>query len=164
MGWSSGGRRSKARCGRARLVVVEVLTQDHAARMTVSHAINTLKDEGFLFSVSGSGVYVSNTVKPELVQHQTERMPSDVRPVIRGTAQEYESQETRESVIARDADKLEAIVQRRQYEREGGYSTTECQASAIASLKTGSAKLSLTQAQASSTAAPNASSLMRAKS
>lgn len=222
-----------------RLPSVQQLSQEFdAARMTVSHALNTLKEEGFVFSVSGSGVYVSNnvdtsndtpdgrgmtdvsryiyemgtlkknpragwsipgvpipetigshifrtaiigmilaalegadvgrtvtlciihdnhesrigdiasvarpyvrTAKPELVvQHQTERMPADVRSVIRSAALEFESQDSRESVIAKDADKLEAIVQGREYEREAGYNTTEWQASAVASLKTGSAK------------------------
>ncbi|TMC12162.1 MAG: HD domain-containing protein [Chloroflexi bacterium] len=81
------------------------------------------------------------TAKPELVvQHQTERMPSDVRDIIRNAAQEFESHETREAVIAKDADRLEAIVQGREYEREAGYNTTEWQMSAIASLKTNSAQ------------------------
>ena len=218
--------------------VQQLAAEFQAARMTVSHAISTLKEEGFLFSVSGSGVYVSNnvdptdntpdlpgmtdvsryiyemgtlkknqragwsipgvpipetigshifrtaviglilaalegadvgktvtlcllhdnhesrigdiasvarpyvrTAKPELVvQHQTERMPADVRTVIRSAAQEFESQETRESMIAKDADRIEAIVQGREYEREAGYNTTEWQASAIASLKTSSGK------------------------
>lgn len=212
----------------------------HAARMTVAQAISTLKQEGFVYSVTGSGVFVSNsaggstspdatalggdlvdvsryiyelgtlkkgpragwsipgvpipetigshifrtaviglvlatlegadvgrtvtlcvlhdnhesrigdiasvarpyvrTVEPQVVvQHQTEHMPEALRTAIRAAVQQYEARETPEAVIARDADKLEAIVQGREYEREG-FNTTEWQASAIASLKTVSAQ------------------------
>lgn len=214
--------------------------QFHAARMTVAQAITTLKQEGFVYAVAGSGVYVSNsanaspstdaptsgglvditryiyelgtlkkgpragwsipgvpipetigshifrtaviglilatmeaadvgrtvtlcilhdnhesrigdiasvarpyvrTAEPQLVvQHQTELMPAALRAAIREAVQQFEAQETPEAVIARDADKLEAIVQGREYEREGGFNTTEWQASAIASLKTDSGK------------------------
>lgn len=214
--------------------------QFHAARMTVAQAISTLKQEGFVYAVTGSGVYVSNsaggststeapaegselvdvsryvyelgtlkkgpragwsipgvpipetigshiyrtavlglilatlegadvgrtvtlcvlhdnhesrigdiasvarpyvrTVEPQVVvQHQTEHMPAAVRNAIREAVQQYEARETPEAMIARDADRLEAIVQGREYEREG-FNTTEWQASAIASLKTDSAR------------------------
>lgn len=81
------------------------------------------------------------TVKPALVtQHQTEGMPALLRAMVRDAIQEFEARESREAVIARDADKVEAIVQGREYQREGGYNTTEWLASAAASLSTESAK------------------------
>jgi len=83
--------------------------------------------------------YIRTTGPQVVVQHQTEHMPAALRATIREAVQQFEAQETPEAVLARDADKLEAIVQGREYEREG-YNTTEWQASAIASLKTASAK------------------------
>src|SRR5262249_54787271 len=47
---------------------------------------------------------------------QTARLPESAREPIRGLVNEYEGQNSREAVLARDADKLECLLQAREYQ------------------------------------------------
>ncbi len=63
-----------------------------------------------------------------------------VRTGVQGAVDEYEAAETPEAIVARDADKLECLVQAVEY-REQGYSLTQNWIdTSLASLKTPSAK------------------------
>ncbi len=80
--------------------------------------------------------YVS-TVKAEAVSsHQTAAMPDVLSNVVQGLVQEYEADESVEARIAHDADKIETLLQAREYEAQGQYNTEAWQNSSVASLRT----------------------------
>jgi putative hydrolase of HD superfamily len=85
--------------------------------------------------------YVS-TVKAEAVSsHQTAEMPEVVGNLIQGLVHEYEADETTEARLAHDADKLETLLQGREYEAQGQYNTEAWQKSSLASLRTDAGKM-----------------------
>jgi 5'-deoxynucleotidase YfbR-like HD superfamily hydrolase/biotin operon repressor len=60
------------------------------------------------------------TAKPEAVTaHQTSAMPDEVAKVVQGIVAEYEANETTESRLAHDADKLESLLQAIEYRAKG---------------------------------------------
>jgi putative hydrolases of HD superfamily len=85
--------------------------------------------------------YVS-TVKAEAVSsHQTAAMPDALSSVLQELVQEYEADETDEARLAHDADKIETLLQAREYEAQGQYNTEPWQRSSVASLRTDSGKM-----------------------
>ena len=87
--------------------------------------------------ISSVGRAYVSTVKPEAVSsHQTASMPDAVANVIQGLVQEYEAESTIESQVAHDADKIETLLQAREYKAQGQYSTEPWQESSLAGLKT----------------------------
>lgn len=80
--------------------------------------------------------YVS-TVKAEAVSnHQTAEMPDVLSNAMQELVQEYEADQTIEARLAHDADKLETLLQAREYEGQGQYNTEAWQKSSVASLRT----------------------------
>jgi putative hydrolases of HD superfamily len=80
------------------------------------------------------------TAKPEaVVAHQTSGMPEEIAKVLQELTGEYEDTETLESRIAHDADKLETLLQAREYETHG-YATEPWQNTSIEALRTESGK------------------------
>ncbi|WP_431873116.1 HD domain-containing protein [Nocardiopsis eucommiae] len=64
--------------------------------------------------------YVQGSVDPlEIAVDQTEGMPAPLAELVRGAVAEYEAQETAEAVCAKDADKLECLVQGVEYRAQG---------------------------------------------
>jgi 5'-deoxynucleotidase YfbR-like HD superfamily hydrolase len=80
------------------------------------------------------------TAKPEAVTaHQTSGMPDEVAKVLQGLTREYEDTETIESRVAHDADKLETLMQAREYGAQG-YATGPWEDTSIQALRTESGK------------------------
>jgi 5'-deoxynucleotidase YfbR-like HD superfamily hydrolase len=68
--------------------------------------------------------------------HQTASMPDPVGDVIQRLVREYEAEETTEAQLAHDADKIETLLQAREYKAQGRYNTDPWQESSVAALKT----------------------------
>jgi 5'-deoxynucleotidase YfbR-like HD superfamily hydrolase len=84
--------------------------------------------------------YVS-TVKAEAVSnHQTASMPDVLSETFQGLIQEFEADETVEAQLAHDADKIETLLQAREYEAQGQYNTEAWQTSSSANLRTDAGK------------------------
>lgn len=71
---------------------------------------------------------------------QTSGLPRDVRERLAGLFKDYHSQGTPESRIARDADRLECLIQAREYQEEGYAATDEWIDRSQGELRTPSAK------------------------
>lgn len=77
------------------------------------------------------------TAAPEAVSaHQTSAMPADVAKVIQELVADYEAGETLESRVARDADKIETLLQAAEDRAQGGYDTGAWRTSSIEALRT----------------------------
>jgi putative hydrolase of HD superfamily len=63
--------------------------------------------------------YVSAARAEEIAKDQTAELPGGVAQAIRDLVGEFEAKETPESVCARDADKLECLLQALEYRSEG---------------------------------------------
>lgn len=81
------------------------------------------------------------TASPEAVNtHQTSAMPEALAQVFQGLVREYEAEGSIESHLAHDADKLETLLQAREYQADGQHDTLEWQESATAVLRTAAGK------------------------
>lgn len=84
--------------------------------------------------------YVS-TAKPEAVSsHQTATMPDEVATTVKQLVHEYEANDTVEAQLAHDADKIETLLQAREYKAQGQYNTQSWEESSTATLRTNAAK------------------------
>ena len=80
------------------------------------------------------------TAKPEAITvHQTSGLPDDMGKLFQDLTGEYEARETPESRAARDADKLETLLQAIEY-GEQGYKTEAWVKTSLEALRTESAK------------------------
>jgi putative hydrolase of HD superfamily len=69
--------------------------------------------------------YVEGSADPrEIAADQTEGLPAPLAEMVRGAVAEYEAQETAEAWCAKDADKLECLLQGLEY-RAQGYSSAQ---------------------------------------
>ena len=81
------------------------------------------------------------TASPEAVSvHQTSAMPDELAAVFQELVRAYEAEDSIESRLAHDADKLETLLQAREYEAQGGHDTAQWQDSSTAALRTDAAK------------------------
>src|SRR4051812_18617313 len=81
------------------------------------------------------------TAAPEAVSvHQTAGMPDELAAVFQELVRAYEAEESTEARLAHDADKLETLLQAREYEAQGNHDTLQWQESSTAALRTDSAK------------------------
>jgi putative hydrolase of HD superfamily len=71
---------------------------------------------------------------------QIEGLPKTVRKELSSTRKEYRRQSTRESVIARDADILECLIQAKEYSEHGYSEAVKFMKKAPSALRTGSAR------------------------
>jgi putative hydrolase of HD superfamily len=95
--------------------------------------------------------YVTTAVPEAVVAHQTSAMPSEVAKVFQDLVAEYEAGQTLEAKAARDADKIETLLQAAEYQAQG-YDTTAWQQTSTAALRTGTGRQ---LAQAITTADPH---------
>jgi 5'-deoxynucleotidase YfbR-like HD superfamily hydrolase len=80
------------------------------------------------------------TAKPEAITgHQTAGMPDDMSKLFQSLTAEFEAAETLEARVARDADKLETLLQAVEY-GEQGYKTEAWVKTSVEALRTESAK------------------------
>src|SRR6266567_4374393 len=137
------------------------------SRMTVQTAIRTLRDEGFVRSRTGSGVYVRDQASLPVpgetdhplagaatflfemghLKHLSRAgwlllgigQPDAVAKVVQDLAAEYEAAETRESRLAHDADKIETLLQAIEYEAQG-HDAAAWRETSLAALRTDSGR------------------------
>ena len=83
--------------------------------------------------------YVRTSTPEAVTAHQTRGMADEVASVIQDLVAEYEAAATLEARLARDADKLETLLQAREYETRG-YETKPWQDTSIEALRTESGK------------------------
>jgi putative hydrolase of HD superfamily len=84
--------------------------------------------------------YVTAATNEQVTSEQTHSLPPAIADMIRGAVTEYETGETLEARCARDADKLECLLQAREYEDQGHHNVQPWIDSSIASLQTPAAK------------------------
>jgi 5'-deoxynucleotidase YfbR-like HD superfamily hydrolase len=95
--------------------------------------------------------YITSAAPEAVSAHQTAAMPNDAAKVLQDLKAEYEAAETIEARVARDADKLETLLQAMEYQAQGHF-TAPWQETSIDALRTDSAKQ---LAQAISSADPH---------
>ena len=83
--------------------------------------------------------YVTTAVPEAVSAHQTSAMPEAVAKIFQDLVTEYEAAQTLESRVARDADKLETLLQAAEYQAQG-HDTTAWRETSTAALRTGSAQ------------------------
>lgn len=83
--------------------------------------------------------YVTTAVPQAVTAHQTAALPDKLASVIQDVTSEYEDTETLESKVAHDADKIETLLQAREYATQG-YASEPWQDTSIQALRTESAK------------------------
>lgn len=80
--------------------------------------------------------YVTAASNARVTADQTAGLPDRVGSGIRDLVDEYERRETIEAKLAHDADKLELVIQSREYQTQGGYDTSDWLLNSVNSLKT----------------------------
>jgi 5'-deoxynucleotidase YfbR-like HD superfamily hydrolase/DNA-binding transcriptional regulator YhcF (GntR family) len=83
--------------------------------------------------------YVTTAVPEAVSAHQTSAMPDGVAKVFQDVVAEYEAGQTLESRVARDADKIETLLQAAEY-RAQGHNTDPWRETSAAALRTDSAR------------------------
>jgi putative hydrolases of HD superfamily len=84
--------------------------------------------------------YVTAAANEQVTADQVRPLPAAIADVVSRAVAEYESAETLEARCARDADKLECLLQAREYEDQGYRNIEPWIDSSLASLHTASAK------------------------
>jgi 5'-deoxynucleotidase YfbR-like HD superfamily hydrolase/biotin operon repressor len=79
--------------------------------------------------------YVTTAAPEAVVAHQTSAMPEGAAKAVQDLVAEYEAGETPESRVARDADKIETLIQAVEYQAQG-HDTAAWQGSSVAALRT----------------------------
>ncbi|MFD0684642.1 HD domain-containing protein [Actinomadura fibrosa] len=97
--------------------------------------------------------YVTKAPNEHVTEHQTRGLPEAVRSMITGAVAEYEGKAGAEALCARDADKLECLLQAIEYREHGNQNTQPWIDSSLAQLQTASAKRLAEQAQKTGTLA-----------
>lgn len=83
--------------------------------------------------------YVNTAVPQAVSAHQTSAMPEEVAAIFGDLVAEYEAGETLEAQVAKDADKIETLLQAVEYDAQG-HDTAPWRETSIAALRTASAK------------------------
>lgn len=103
---------------------------------TVSLCLMHDSPESRVADIPNVGRAYVNTLKAETVSnHQTASMPSALSTLVRDLIQEYEAGDTTEAQLARDADKIETLLQAREYKAQTHYSTDAWEETSIASIR-----------------------------
>jgi 5'-deoxynucleotidase YfbR-like HD superfamily hydrolase len=82
-----------------------------------------------------SRAYVTTRPAEEVSEDQTAQMPEDTAKVFRDLVAEYEASVTTEAKIAKDADKLESLLQAVEYQAQG-FDTSAWQDTSVTALRT----------------------------
>ncbi|TNY37287.1 HD domain-containing protein [Thermomonospora catenispora] len=83
--------------------------------------------------------YVEKTPNEKVTADQTRGLPEPVAAMITAAVAEYEGRDSREAICARDADKLECLLQALEYREQGNRNTGPWIDSSLADLRTASA-------------------------
>ncbi|MBC6459697.1 HD domain-containing protein [Actinomadura sp. HBU206391] len=84
--------------------------------------------------------YLAAAANQDVTADQTRGLPEAVAKVVRGAVDEYEERESTEALCARDADKLECLIQALEYRAQGHQNVQPWIDSSLAALQTSSAK------------------------
>jgi len=63
--------------------------------------------------------YVMTAPNPQITADQTAGFPEEIAQAVRKLVEQYEARESLEARLARDADKLECLIQAREYQAQG---------------------------------------------
>jgi putative hydrolase of HD superfamily len=84
--------------------------------------------------------YISAASNEQVTQDQVAGLPASVASMIEAAVAEYEAAETHEARCARDADKLDCLLQAREYQEQGHGNVQAWVDSSLAALTTASGK------------------------
>jgi len=79
--------------------------------------------------------YITTATPEAVTAHQTSAMPDTTAKVVQGIVAEYEANETPESRLAHDADKVETLLQAMEYQAQG-YDAAAWRETSLAALRT----------------------------
>ncbi|MGC5009362.1 HD domain-containing protein [Streptosporangium sp. DT93] len=85
-------------------------------------------------------LYLKATPNEEVTADQVRDVPPVVAEMVRGAVGEYEEKTSLEAICARDADKLECLIQAIEYREQGHQNIQPWIDSSLAALRTGTAK------------------------
>jgi 5'-deoxynucleotidase YfbR-like HD superfamily hydrolase len=118
------------------LAAIEGADPGRTAALCLMHDVHETR----IGDIPSVGRTYVTTAKPQAVtSHQTAGMPDEVAKLLQGLTDEYEAATTTEAKVAKDADKLETLIQAREYAAQG-YATGPWQDTSIESLRTESGK------------------------
>jgi putative hydrolase of HD superfamily len=118
------------------LAAIEGADVGHTAALCLLHDVHETR----IGDVPSVGRAYVTTAAPEAVSaHQTASMPDGPAKAFQELTAEFEAGETIEARVARDADKLETLLQAVEYHAQG-HDTTPWQETSVASLRTESAR------------------------
>lgn len=118
------------------LAAIEGADPGQTAALCLMHDVHETR----IGDVPSVGRSYVTTAKPQAVtSHQTAVMPADVAKVLQDLTGEYEDTETIESKLAHDADKIETLMQAREYAAQG-YATEPWSDTSIQALRTEAGK------------------------
>jgi putative hydrolase of HD superfamily len=84
--------------------------------------------------------YLTAASNEQITSDQVAALPAEVGQAVREVVAEYEARTSLEAQVARDADKLECLIQAREYEAQGYANVTPWVETSAAALRTVSAK------------------------
>lgn len=118
------------------LAVIEGADPGHVAALCVLHDAHETR----IGDVPATGRAYITTAKPEVITaHQTAGMPDDMAKMFQELTGEFEARETLAAQVAKDADKLETLMQAIEYGAQG-YKTEAWKQTSIEALRTESGK------------------------
>lgn len=126
------------RVGIAAMVLAELEGADvgHTTMLGLMHDAH----ESRIGDVPSVGRAYTTTAAPEAITaHQTSGMPHDMGKMFQSLTEEYEAGETIEARVARDADKIETLLQAAEY-RDSGHHTEAWEQTSVEALRTDAAK------------------------
>lgn len=119
------------------LATMEGVNADRAAALALFHDVPEARTTD-LHSVAKPNVTV--VADAAVIETQTADIPSEVAAPIRALIAEFAAKETPEARCAKDADKLECLLQAREYEAAGNSQVRPWVDSMLAAVKTSSGK------------------------
>jgi putative hydrolases of HD superfamily len=84
--------------------------------------------------------YLTAASNEQVTADQTAGFPGTLASAVRDLVNEYELRQSIEAQLAHDADKLELVLQSREYQAQGGYDTADWLHNSLAALKTTAAQ------------------------
>jgi putative hydrolases of HD superfamily len=119
------------------LAAIEGADVGHTAALCIMHDT----PESRVGDIPNVGRAYVNTAKPEAVSsHQTAGMPEALAGMVQQLVQEYDIENTVESRLARDPDKIETLLQAREYRVQGSYNTEPWEETSLTNLRTDAGK------------------------
>lgn len=118
------------------LAAIEGADPGRTAALCLMHDVHETR----IGDVPSVGRTYVTTARPEAVtRDQTSGMPDEVAKMLQDLTGEYEDTQTVESKVAHDADKIETLIQAREYDMQG-YATEPWAETSIQALRTESGK------------------------